>query len=417
MQKMCLFLLFLIFPCGLVATPNAEGEAHFRVGPFFEWRSEGGTTSRVALRPFFAWEDDPRDASNDVNLDVLWPVSHSSWRGSSFQSRFLIALWHEKNGVGEEADDYFFTLPPVWTQGRQRGENYMACFPVAGTLPKCFMLEDVRWVLFPLWFHFRTGGARSTPRDYIVWPFFSLKYDDDETRWGLWPLYGTKWEPGVHSRYVLWPFWNDATYDSETTQGSAFMLWPLMESVSTNRETTFGVLPPFFRTTTLTNGTLNVRCPWPLFEHYSDRNESTWRSWRFWGVTQRGSRGAWWVLYPILRHTDQETASQYISNTQFWPFYTNDYVYEYDNDGKETLTSSYFRLWPFYSSKYHVDEGLRQRSLELLPMRDAAPVERNLTPFWTFYQATHQPGDKEVLHELFWGLIWWYTTVDEESVE
>lgn len=415
MLKKCFLFLLLAFPCLVVGTPDQEGESHFRLGPFFEWRAEEGETSFLALRPFVSWEADTREASKDMDFDVLWPLTHASWRGDSFQSRVLIALWHEENGVGIEDDDYVFIIPPVWINGRQNGESYMGCFPLAGYVPKILMIEDVHWVAFPLWLNFRTGGSRATPRNYFLWPFFSLKHDDDQTRWGLWPIYGTKWEPGVHSRYILWPFWNDVTYDSETKQGSAYMLWPLFEYVDTNKESTVGVLPPFFRYTTMTNGTFNLRCPWPLFERYRDNNESTWKSWRFWGMTRRGTRSAWWTLYPILRHTDQETESKYVSNTQFWPFYTNDYTYEYDDEGNPTLTSSYFRIWPFYSSMYHEDEGVRRRSLELIPVRDAPTLDRNLTPFWTFYQATQKPGEKEILHELFWGLIWWHTSVDDEE--
>lgn len=413
-----MFKFLFLFCClwlssALFATPNRAGAAHFRLGPFLEWRATEGTSNFFALRPFFSWEVSPHAASRDVDVDLLWPLTHTAWRGSSFQSRVLIALWHEEHGHGVEKDDYFFTIPPLWIHGRQRGENYAACFPLAGYIPRIFMVEDLRWVGFPLWLHFRTGGSRATPRNYILWPVFSLKHDDDQTRWGLWPLYGTKWEPGVHSRYILWPFWNDVTYDAPQKQGSAWMLWPLMESVKTNQERTVGFIPPFFRYTTMTNGTMNLRSPWPLFEYYRDRNERTWKSWRFWGMTQRGSRHAWWFCYPILRHKGQETASQVVSHTQFWPFYTHDVSYEYDAKGEKQLVSSYFRLWPFYSSKYHEDEGLRRRALELIPVRDTPAIERNLSPFFTFYQATHQPGDKEILHELFWGLIWWHTSIDD----
>lgn len=415
MFRVWLFLLCFCLPCLAMATPNAEGKAHFRLGPIFEWRSVKGESSFLAVRPFFSWETDKERQTQDTDVDFLWPLTHTSWRGSSFQTRWLIAFWHSENGVGEEADDYVFTIPPIWINGRQRGESYVGCFPIAGYVPRLLMIEDIRWVAFPLWLNFRTGGARAAQRNYFIWPFFSLKHDADQTRVGCWPFFGTKWEPGVHSRYILWPFWNDVTYDSKEKQGAAYMLWPLFEVVNTNNETTVGVLPPFFRYSTTTNGIFNLRCPWPLFERYRDNNESTWKSWRFWGMTTRGTRSAWWWMYPIFRHTDQETESQTVSHTQFWPFYTNDKVYTYDNNGQETLTSSYFRIWPFYSSKYHEDEGLRRRALELFPVRDAPVLERNWTPFWTFYQATHKPGDTEILHELFWGLIWWHTSIEDDE--
>jgi hypothetical protein len=255
----------MLFHFGVWATPNAPGESHFRLGPFFEVRSSQGSLSRLALRPFFAWEADGTHQTHDKDFDFLWPLSHTSWRKEAFQSRVLLAFWRNEHGDGIEADDYMFTVPPLWVNGRDAGKNYFGAFPLYGRLPRFILLKDVQWAAFPLWFSYRTDSHQGVRRDYFVWPFFSLKHDKDKTRWALWPLYGTKKEKGYQARFILWPFWNDVTYTAPNHTGFCHRLWPLYSRVNTNTEQSFGLLPPFFNVSTTTRGAFRLHAlPSPI---------------------------------------------------------------------------------------------------------------------------------------------------------
>ncbi|MGN0891086.1 MAG: hypothetical protein ACI4W7_05490, partial [Candidatus Spyradenecus sp.] len=178
-------------------------------------------------------------------------------------------------------------------------------------------------------------------------------------------------------------------------------------------------LPPLFRYSTTTDGARLIRAPWPLFERYTDPNESTWKSWRFWGMTHRGSRDGWWFLYPLAMHKRQQTEVQRTRLTRFWPFYLNEEVVAYDVRGRGRVQKRAFRLWPFYASSFHEETGEDCRSLILFPIHDVPAIERNWAPFWTFYTARREAGSDETLHELFWGLIWWRThrEAGEEEAE
>ncbi len=413
---MCKWLTLLIgLSLGAVAwgTPNAEGEAHFRFGPFFEWRSEDALgMTRFAIRPFYAWEQSTLNPA-DEDMEIAWPLTHFSWRGDARQWRLIWSFWWERDRTERTSRDYSFAIPPLWVNGRMdETDNYWGLFPIWGRMPRVFLLEDFQWRLFPLWMRYRTGGTQGVYRDYFLWPFFSLKYDADRTRWALWPLYGTKRERGVDSRFVLWPFWNDRTFTAPNHRGSAWMLWPLWESVDADTEWGGGFLSPFFQWRHTSDGAFLLRCPWPLFERYSDPRESTWKSWRFWGMTTRGSRAGWWFLHPIMVSERQHTVNRYTFHRRFWPFYVEEETHGYDAQGNSRLESSHFRIWPLFASDYTEQEGLRRRSLILFPIRDVPAIERNWSPFWTFYTATQKPGEKEVLHELFWGLIWWHTEAE-----
>ena len=399
------------------ATPDAEGAFRLRVGPFFEYGSrEGRGMTRLAVRPFFAWEEDRRNPP-DRDMEVVWPLSHFGWRGDAFHWRVVMTFWNDEDRTDRLTRDYSLAIPPLWVNGRDGEDAYWGLFPIWGRMPKFLMLEDFRWRLFPLWLSYRTGGTQGVGRTYVLWPFFSLKHDDDVARWGLWPLYGTKCERERDSRYVLWPFWNDQTFHAPNHNGGAWMLWPLAERIDADTEQGWGLLPPLFRWSETTDGAFLLRCPWPLFERYRDRRESTWRAWRFWGMTHRGTRDGWWFLHPIVVSERQRTESRFVRRFRVWPFYVDEETVAYDIRGRARTQHRHFRVWPFYASDWHEGEGLRRRALALFPIREVPAVERNWAPFWTLYTATREPGSGEVLHELFWGLIWWRTHPGADETE
>lgn len=413
-RKIALVVFAVILIPFAYAAPDAPNEFRLRIGPFFEWNSKDEALTRFAIRPFFAWETSNFD-ERDRDMEVLWPLTHFGWRDYEFHWRILMTFWQEEDVTNRRSTDYSLTIPPFWVNGRDEGEDYWGLFPIYGHMPKAFLVEDIYWGMFPFWLRFRTGGSQGVWRDYFMWPFFSVKHDADRSRWALWPLYGTRKERDYESRYVFWPIWNERTFTAPNHQGKGLMVWPLFERVDTNTEQTYGWLPPIFRYSTTTSGARLLRCPWPLFERYTDPKESTWKVWRFWGMTHRGTRDGWWFLYPIMVQQQQKTVNLYNRTTRFWPFYTNEVSYGYDIEGKAHLQTRYFRIWPFYASAYNEREGFKSKGFVLFPIRDVPAIERNWAPFWTFYSAHQAPGSDEVLHELFWGLIWWRTKAEAED--
>ncbi len=387
-------------------------EWKFRIGPFFEYRSRDDAMSMLAVRPLFAWQAQAA-APKDTDLDIVWPLSHFAWRNDGFQWRVLMTFWQDEDRHNPNSD-WSFTLPPFWVNGHDTTDDksYWGLFPLYGNMPKFLFIEDVRWTLFPLYLRYRTGGSQARYRQYFLWPFFSVKHDEDKSRWALWPLYGTKRERGFDARFVLWPFWNDYTYTAPNHQGFGWMLWPIASRVNTDTEQGWGILPPFFSYTETTSGAKRWVGPWPLFTRYTDPKEDSWYVWRLVGKMRRGTRYGWYFLTPIVRHHGQKTVNVDKWYSHFWPFYTDEAVYQIDDHGEAHLQSSYFRIWPFYSSTYNETEGWTRRGLELFPFRSFPAVERNWSPFWTFYTAHQKPNEKEVLHELFWGLIWWHTEAE-----
>lgn len=395
------------------APPLQPDQSRWRLGPFFESMSEAGTNTFFAIRPFYAREYSLAHDTRD--LDVVWPISHSERMGEYSHGRVVMTFGIDTN-IHDPDASWSFAIPPIWFQGKTREQDrYWGFFPIYGRMPRLLFVEDVNWTLFPFYLSYRTGGSLAVRRRYFLWPFISMKEDSDRTRWAFWPIYGTKRETDFDSRFVLWPFWNSQTFHSDVKKGSAWMLWPLYQHIDADTEKGFGVLPPFFFYSKTTQGACLLRCPWPFFERYTDYHESTWRSWRFWGMTTRGSRSGWWFLHPLVVHSEQKTDNVDIKMTRVWPLYINE-SQQVSNMAKQwRCTESYFRIWPFYSDSYQEETGRRQRMFELLPVRAWPTIERNLAPFWVLYQVDTPPGSRMKYHELFWGLIQWTTEVEEES--
>lgn len=409
MRTLTIFILGLLFASHTAwgALPLREGEFRFRLGPFFEYASENGTNTCFAIRPFFSRVHDPR--ANRSITDVVWPLTHDIRTDTTVSGR-VATVFYRSNTSDPERPDWTFSIPPFWVngQGREDGKPYWGLFPIYGRIPRLVFIEDVRWTLFPLYLHYQTSAKIPIERDYILWPFFSLKHDEDVSRWGLWPIFGTKYEKDVSSRYAFWPIWTERIYHSEVKNGHAWMLFPLAQRIDADSEQGFGVLPPFFFYSRTTQGAKLVRFPWP-FERYTDPNEDTWRFWRLWGRTHRGTRKGWWFLHPILTSQQQVTDNVRTSRFRFFPFYASDRDGVSDIHGQWRERSHYWRIWPFVSQASSENAGLERKALVLFPLRDTPSVDRNWAPFWTIYRADREPQHNTTHHELFWGLIKWQT--------
>lgn len=399
-------------PGAPVLEPPEAGR--FRIGPFFERRTQGDETTFLALRPFFAWEYKPERDQRD--FDLAWPLTTFGRRGETVRNRIITVFYNDLDRSDPESS-WSLSIPPIYQKGSARGDDYWALFPIYGRMPNFLIVNNLEFALFPFYLSYDVGGKKPIRRRYYLWPLFSLKDDPDHTRWSLWPLYGTKKEAEADSRFAFWPIWTEKIYHDQqrNKNGHAWMLFPLMARVDTDTEQSWSVIPPFFSRTTTARGATHLRCPWPL-EHYTDANENTWRFWRIAGFTERGTREGWWFLHPIVVSTHQKTDRIENTNKRFWPLYVFEESLSRDKE-KIDVNERYFRLWPLYSRWYTKETGERLRFLELIPIRDAAPLERNLTPFWTLYERTRIAGTRINRHDLLWGLIQWTTEIDDSGDE
>ena len=100
-----------------------------------------------------------------------------------------------------------------------------------------------------------------------------------------------------------------------------------------------------------------------------------------------------------------ETEKTLETRLNVFPFWTSERRYVKNPDGTRREVSSFTRVWPFWRSE--TDHGLtRRRVLDLVPIRHAEGLDRNWSPFWTFWSSENVEGGSTD-HSLFWNIITW----------
>jgi len=430
-------------------TTTHPAESQFRFLPLYEQRfaSFGDNfpeSSFYAVRPFYSQVRDP--ASDTEIYDVLWPLATVHCHNRASWWRALNFYGDRRRGEDGSLIDYSFCIFPVWYNGRTRDdESYWGLFPFYGTHPHLLFMDDIHFAVWPIYMDYSVNGVRSHA---VLWPFISWK-DEPREALGIWPFYGYSHKRESDHKYVLWPLFTWASYESDrdtSGAGYSWMFWPLVGCVSRERESQALFLPPFFSYAE-TDIAMRWRLPWPLVDVEVGRQRNRVSVWPLWEQisgfpysSKTGENGAtlppaeehtWRIGWKLVERTRLETDRTLEKRFSLFPFYTDedswvkagastkasDAEAEAVAQGsahEPSLKSSYFRIWPFYASATENGET-RRRFLELNPIRHSGGTERNWAPFWTFY-TNETRKDGSTRHTLFWGIIK-FTTGEPECCE
>ncbi|MEI6563800.1 MAG: hypothetical protein WCO42_05775 [bacterium] len=368
------------------------------LGPIFERSSRGGTDTLTAVRPFFVSEWDPTEGKKI--LDVLWPVGHIRHWNNETDWRFLTAFYHDPDAA-DPASAYRFWILPLVAMGRDKtGEDYGAVFPLGGRIDDWFGRDRVEFVLFPLYWHSELKDIRT---DHYLWPLISRTTGDDLSRFRVFPFYGRSEKKGEgESRFILWPFWTTVRYDHPGARGSGFMLFPVYGHSKTERSESWMFLPPFFRHTAGKTGTENIVL-WPFIQTEKSPGHEKFYVWPLYGrrTTERENRRFW--LWPLIwNRTESLPAVENNRFTVFPVFHSESSRLKKDED---KVIDRYVSVWPLCSYERIRDGARRVRVPDLWPFRNTAPIERNLTPWWTLYKYERTPVGRE--NDFLRGLVHW----------
>ena len=366
-KRLPLFVLFFV-----VFAARAE----VNVGPLFEYDPDKHFT---AVRPF--WSSTP------ATEDFVWPLGTWHTNDDTFWYRFLfLAYGHERS----------FNLFPIWFSGtnRETEEFHWAAFPFFGEHPHFLFMEDIHFVLWPIYMDYSVKGVRSHA---VLWPFISWK-DSPREAIGIWPLWGwSRLRESTHY-YLLWPFVTCADYreDRDTSgAGTSCMIWPLYGAVERERERQVLALPPFF-SWAKTPQTWRLRCPWPLVD------------------IELGPKRDRWSVWPLVEHSVQKRYSDGGADDDIWRFgwqlveKTRSRLNIFPFFTKEP---NFLRVWPFWSRQ--TEEGREKvKVLDLIPIRNADGFARNWEPFWSLYSSEDLP-DGRVRRKFLFNIFWWTSESDK----
>lgn len=385
-----------VFLIGLVATIYCTSAFAGSFYPFYD-NIQTGQGSFFAVRPFYS-----HTVLEEGELrDFLWPI----YSRKSFQkeqtSRALFFWFTHRFNTSEETPRQRRWLLPVWFQGRDtNGEDYFALFPLGGTIHEFLGRDTLSFALFPIFGKSQVNEVKTTS---LLWPIISHTRGDRIARDRVFPLFGKSVLEGKYEKhFVLWPFWNSANYLYPGDSGKSWILFPLCGRSNMEHEQTLWLLPPFFR---FTDGERRdmLYCPWPFIQ----KIDSDWHKklyiWPLWGTDQysAGLNHRTFLLWPVFWSERSEQENRLKTRRMAVPFFflERDFAKQPGVPKKEQKQLSiYWKIWPLVSWQSE-DGNSRLRMLDLWPVKNSAPIERNWAPLWTLYKRTNTGGTvrKDVL--------------------
>ncbi len=380
---------------------DVAGNRRWRaLGPLVDVRRSDDGRDFLAFRPFYTRSDEILPGT--VEQHVVWPVwirrkveEESQW------SLCQVVFWHDWD-VEDSDSRYSFRVLPFYFQGRDsKGESYLGVLPIAGSIHEFLLQDKISFVLFPLYARLQVNDVKTWG---CPWPFISGTSGNGVERFGIFPFYGTsKRKTDYEKYYVMWPFWNHATFRFTNDTGYAYILFPFYGHAKLDTQETFFILPPFIRFTKGEKMNL-VYCPWPLFQKSSGEKEKLY-IWPLWGKKSQFDRTTWFFLWPLVlgeRHMDNKKVES--RRTVVLPvFFLETRRQKSDTvDSEDTLLSKQLKVWPLISY-WRVEDRYLFRAPSLWPFRDYKAIERNYAPFWTLYSRSRWGHVTE--DELLWGLF------------
>ncbi len=375
-----IFLIAAVL-CGTAVAGN--------LNPFYD-NVQTDEGSFFAVRPFYSHTV----VEEGEIRDYLWPVYSRKAFKNEKTSRAVIFWFTHHFDADEETPRHRRWLLPFYFQGRDvNDDGYFALFPLGGTIHEFLGRDRIAFALFPLFAKSRINEVKTTS---VLWPVYSRTRGDGIQRDRVFPLFGKSSLAGQYKkRFILWPFWNSARYDYPGESGTSWILFPLCGRGRLEHERTLWLIPPFFR---FTDGAKQDRiyCPWPFFQKVESERYEKLYFWPLWGEKQfdEGLHHRTFLLWPFF--WSEKSREAYVMRTRRMalPFF----YLEKERLSEEGVpeeewaeVSSYWKIWPLMSWQREGHTS-RFRLLELWPIRNSAPVERNWAPLWTLYKRTNTNG-------------------------
>ena len=388
----------------LYGQPAADGATLAGFRPIFAtWTGPNGTTLETdILYPLFVY----RTTADTYRWSVLELINKTGGRTS------------ESAGAAQPSPATF-DVWPFWFS-RDTGtpaDSYHALFPLLGTIKDRFGYDRLDFTLFPLYGRAEKNGTITTA---TPWPFVKI-YHGTDRGFALWPLYGTREEPGAfHRQFFLWPLGWDNTIAP-----------PASAPAGTPPRREVGFLPFFSRETDA--GFVNASYLWPFFG-YTDRTQpkryhETRYFWPFlvqgrgdqrfvnrWGpfYTHSIDRGLdkRWIMWPLYR--EKQLTDRGLDQTQRQLFY---FVYwsleERSATNPNLAPAEVTHVWPLFS---WWDNGAGRRQFQFpSPLEVFFPGNKHIHASWSplcslYRYDQRSPADQR--YEFLWGLLSWHREAD-----
>ena len=388
------------FDFGFIASRLEDPDGNMRLkilGPIYERAYSINGAQLRAVRPFYSSYTDP--VTERRQKDIVWPIAAAKRFRHEFSWRVLLT-WYVDFDRTDSKSRYRFWSLPIYFQGRDKNEGfYMAVFPLGGRVCDILGRDEIYFVLFPLYARSRVNDVQTKD---VLWPIYSRTEGEGIHRFRVFPFYGRNYHRGkFEKRFILWPFWTWAHYSYPRSSGTSYILWPLWGHFNQEDQQAWLFIPPLIRLSHSQRLNYNY-CPWPFVQWSSGEIEKFYL-WPIWGRKVMHSSRSAFFLWPIFRTEQVDRGDVYSQRLMALPFYYSEVRKQHPRDStfKPKVVSRYHKLWPLMS--YEREYGNKRfRCLDLWPLRNTGPVEREYAPIWTLFSHTLIGNSYD--DELFWGL-------------
>lgn len=311
---------------------NQGGWAWEAVGPliYSETVHPDGKAPRHewGLRPLFSHRVDPRYDYRQT--EVLWPIGRFRRGDQDWYDRVLPIYWNWGSTRPGEEHSIVFVFP-CYHRKRSPFGNGWALFPFYGRIEKMFGMDEVSFVLFPLYVGQRRSYGRS---HFVLWPFFGWGSGENFCWYRVFPIIGRSERKGYHSRHsYLWPIVSFAHEKQHTSRPlNSYLIWPFWGrwSREDGRASGWSVLFPLFRAGhDEVTGRGDVNAPWPFYQRWWTPRSHGWRL---------------WPLYGTFRSKPDQAGDYHNSDFVLWPiFWSRNYGFR-DEQHDEIRAAPVFHL-------------------------------------------------------------------------
>ncbi len=362
--------------------------------PLIHYERDADGTTDLRLRPL--WRRTENATASKVEHQFLVPLGEARFDPTEDVLRFLPLFYYREHlhegRAGEWDRDWFFT-PFIWGGSSAGGEDYLAVFPIYGSIPNIFTYDRFTWILFPLLWWSQYGDATGV---HMFGSLISWSSREDPNRvhwWRVLPFYGETIVPGKSESYMaLWPFfhWGRDRLDKQHSYDS-FFFFPLIGWKTGGAFFSWTFLWPFFRHAHKTAGVADEPGKdyshwdilWPIFRYIED----TWSDNEFhqWWITPLVSstrtkkQESLVLLYPLIWLRRFWDKLQDRSDTYVLPFFWRNRIRykkaghrgtleRFDDAEKfEASEDDHWRLWPLADYREDRHGSWRWRALDPWP--------------------------------------------------
>ncbi|MCD6288445.1 MAG: hypothetical protein J7M12_04960 [Candidatus Hydrogenedentes bacterium] len=343
-------------------------------------------TSSLTVRPLFKVSSDRQDIGRRV--DVLYPFfKWERHNDGDLQCWLAPLVYHivSVNPYGRVESDTA-VLPIFFSGSTSDGsEDYMAVFPLGGTVKDFMGVDEAHCVLFPLYVHIKNKGYDSRS---VLWPIFEKGTGKNRSGWRVWPLYGERRTGGkITYRTVLWPIYTRW----QNKNGNYLLVFPLYYKSDTASQKVRSIIPPLFvHAENWKKHETAWYLPWPFIEIVRSPTSHVNRYWPIWGAARRGDRNSMFVLWPLYMSSEKKNdeIEKWSRRSLIATLSTG------EKDLKTGATDRYFQLWPLFHWSKQTPNDRSEFNL-LSPLWFRYPSERfreMYGPLWTLYRHERKDG-------------------------